>query len=255
MRKMPERVGFPGETHPMPDLLTVQLESYKSFIQEDLEPEERTDDSLHGLLKEVFPIEGLQGKYTLEYVKYDIGKPKMSEEEALRKNLTYSVPLWLTMRLVPRDSKTGKIKGEVLEQKVYFADIPYMTDRGTFIINGVERVVVSQLHRSPGVYYELTEKETQIYSALLVPYRGPWIRFNIDGTKVLGFTISKRKKLPITRLLKALGYKGSEEILSLLLKSDKVRVSDLNPDGEDDLILAHDIVNPETGEVVIRVRV
>ncbi|MGC8893817.1 MAG: DNA-directed RNA polymerase subunit beta [candidate division WOR-3 bacterium] len=239
----------------MPDLLMVQLESYRSFLQEDVEPEKRAKEGLHGLFSEVFPIEGLQGKYQMEYISYTLGKPKMSEEEAIKKNLTYAVPIRLKLRLVKKDPKTGKIKGETreaVEQSVYFADIPYMTERGTFIINGVERVVVSQLHRSPGVYYELEEKETQIYSALLVPYRGPWIRFHIDGTKVLSFTISKRKKLPITRLLKALGFKTSEEILSLLLEPRTVSLSEI-PEDNPNLISAKDIANPETGEVLVEV--
>ncbi|MEO0210418.1 MAG: DNA-directed RNA polymerase subunit beta [candidate division WOR-3 bacterium] len=252
MPKIPKRIGVQEESYPMPDLLTVQLESYRAFLQEDVDSEKRTDEGLHGLFKEVFPIEGLQGKYHMEYVSYTLGKPKMSEEEAIKKNLTYAVPLRLKLRLVQKDPKTGKPKGEVVEQSVYFADIPYMTERGTFIINGVERVVVSQLHRSPGVYYELEEKETQIYSALLVPYRGPWIRFHIDGTKVLSFTISKRKKLPITRLLKAMGYKTSEEILSLLLEPRVVQLSDI-PEGNPELICAKDIVDKETGEVILEV--
>ena len=252
MAKIPRRIGAREEPYPMPDLLMVQLESYRSFLQEDVDPESRTDEGLHGLFKEVFPIEGLQGKYLMEYVSYTLGKPKMSEEEAIKKNLTYAVPLRLKLRLVQKDPKTGKVKGDVVEQSVYFADIPYMTERGTFIINGVERVVVSQLHRSPGVYYEIKEKETQIYSALLVPYRGPWIRFHIDGTKVLGFTISKRKKLPITRLLRALGFKTNEEILSLLLEPRKVSLTDI-PEGNPELLSAKDIANPETGEVLVEV--
>ncbi|MEO0248514.1 MAG: DNA-directed RNA polymerase subunit beta, partial [candidate division WOR-3 bacterium] len=252
MARIPRRIGAREEPYPMSDLLMVQLESYRDFLQEDTDPEKRANEGLHGLFNEVFPIEGLQGKYQMEYVSYTLGKPKMSEEEAIKKNLTYAVPLRLKLRLVQKDPKTGKVKGDVVEQSVYFADIPYMTDRCTFIINGVERVVVSQLHRSPGVYYELEEKETQVYSALLVPYRGPWIRFHIDGTKVLSFTISKRKKLPITRLLKALGFKTSEEILSLLLEPKTVPLSEI-PDGNPDLISAKDIANPETGEVLFEV--
>lgn len=250
MARIPRRIGAREEPYPMPDLLMVQMESYRSFLQEKVDHEKRTDEGLHGLFKEVFPIEGIQSKYLMEYVSYDLGKPKMSEEEAIKKNLTYAVPLWLKLRLVQKDPKTGKVKGDMVEQSVYFADIPYMTDRGTFIINGVERVVVSQLHRSPGVYYELEEKETQIYSALLVPYRGPWVRFHIDGTKVLSFTISKRKKLPITRLLKVLGFKTGEEILSLLLEPKLIPLSQI-PDGNPDLLSAKDIANPETGEVLV----
>ncbi len=250
MPKPPKRLGFREEVYPLQDLLTVQLESYRNFLQEDVPPGERTLEGLHGLFTEVFPIEGIQGKYVLEYVNYEIGKPKISEEEALRKNLTYSVPLWVTFRLVPRDPKTGKVSGEIIEQRVYFANIPYMTKRGTFIINGVERVVVSQLHRSPGVYYEIEEKETTVYSALLVPYRGPWVRFTIDGTKVLGFTISKRKRLPVTRLLKVLGYKTNEEILKVLLEPKTVRLADI-PEGDPELLSAEDVFDPETGEVLL----
>lgn len=242
-----KRIGYHEERVPMPNLLVVQVESFKKFLQEDVPPEKREKEGLQSVFLETFPIEDIHGKYVLEFVKYRVGLPQYTPEEAKRKKLTYSAPLWATFRLIRKDEETGKIKDQV-EQEVYLCDIPYMTPGGTFIINGIERVVVNQLHRSPGVYYELESKGLPTYRALLVPYRGPWIDFTIDGSKMLGVTISKRRKIPITRLLRSFGFKTNADILKALFKTRKVKLSELK---EKPFVLAEDVINKETGEVFL----
>ena len=250
MIKKIERIGNKRETFELPDFLMVQLESYKNFLQEDVPPEKRTDESLHGLFKEVFPIEDLQGKYTLEYIGYRVGKPRYTPEEALEKNLTYSVPLWVTIKLIKKRPQTGFAEEEI-EQEVYFAEIPYMTPRGTFIISGVERVVLNQIHRSPGVYFSIDEKETTLYTALLVPYRGPWIKFTIDGSKTLGMTISRRRKIPLSRFLRVLGYHDYRSMIQEFLNPE-VRDIDDPELRTGTWILADDVVSEETGELIFQ---
>ncbi len=240
-----KRKYFKKERIPLPDLLVVQVESFKRFLQEDVPPDKREKKGLQGVFLESFPIEDIHGRHSLEFVEYRVGKPKYTPEEAKRKKLTHSAPLWATLRLVKKDS-SGKVES-VIKQEVYLCDLPYMTERGTFIINGIERVVVNQLHRSPGVYYSISTKGTTVYRALLVPYRGPWIDFTIDGSKILGVTISKRRKIPITRLLRALGLNSTKEIFNTLLDSEKVSVNRIKPGRH---IFAEDIVDPKTGEVV-----
>jgi DNA-directed RNA polymerase subunit beta len=241
-----KRIGLQEERVPMPDLLVVQVESFKNFLQEDVPPEKRKKEGLQGVFLESFPIEDIHGKYVLEFVKYRVGVPKYTPDEAKRKNLTYSAPLWATFRLLRRDEETGELR-DAIEQEVYLCDIPYMASGGTFIINGIERVVVNQLHRSPGVYYELEAKGLPTYRALLVPYRGPWVEFTIDGSKMLGVTISKRRKIPITRLLRALGFPKTSNILKAIFKTEKVKVSKLE---RDKYILAEDVVDRESGELI-----
>ena len=257
----------------MPNLLLIQKESYRRFLQEDVRPSERTSEGLQGVFQEIFPIEDVHGRYSLEFVSYRVGAPKQTPEEAKNKKLTYAVPIWATLRLVRRDPETGQLK-DLVTQDVYLCDLPYMTDRGTFVINGIERVVVNQLHRSPGVYYDIETRETTLYKALLVPYRGPWIELVIDGHKTLSLSISKRRKIPFTRLLRALGFETTTQILEALLadlpepeggsiegngKKEKRRlkvlfeakVSQIRP--EDGYVLAQDIPHPQTGELMLEV--
>ncbi len=231
----------------MPHLLVVQVESFKQFLQENVPPRRRQEEGLQSVFLEIFPIEDIHGKYSLEFIEYRVGAPKYTVEEAKKKNLTYSAPLWVKLRLVKKNPENGEII-DTVEQEVYLCDLPYMTPNGTFIINGIERVVVNQLHRSPGVYLEILKKTPTIFRALLVPYRGPWVDFSIDGSKVLGVTISKRRKIPITRLLKAFGITDISEIFRTLLDPQEVEVSKLTPD---DYIAAEDIIDKETGELIV----
>jgi len=242
-----KRVGYKKERYPMPDLLVVQVESFRQFLQEKVPPQKRKAEGLEGVFRENFPIEDVHGKYSLEYLNYRIGAPKSTPDEAKKKNLTYSVPVWATLRLVRKAEETGKVEAAI-EQEVYLCDLPYMTDWGTFIINGIERVVVNQLHRSPGVYYEIETGGVPTYRAMLVPYRGPWIEFTIDGSKMLGVTISKRRKIPITRLLRALGYPTVSDILKVLLDVEEIEVAKAEPDR---YALAEDVFEDKEAGVVM----
>ncbi len=246
-----ERVGYKKELYEMPDLLTVQIESYKNFLQEDLPFDQRTDDSLHGLFKEVFPIVDLQGRYVLEYLGYRVEKPRYTIEECLQKNLTYAAPLFVKIRLKKIRPQTKVVEGEI-EQEIYFADIPYMTPKGTFIINGVERVVLNQIHRAPGVYFIIQEKETVVYTALLVPYRGPWISFTIDGSKVISMTVSKRRKIPVTRFLRILGYEDYKSMIYNFLDVEEISIDDERL-LTGNYVLADDVISEETGELIFQV--
>jgi DNA-directed RNA polymerase subunit beta len=242
-----DRVGYKAELFPIPDLLVVQVESFCKFLQDDAPPDERKNEGLQSVFNECFPIEDVHGKYSLELKSYRVGIPRYSTEETKRKKLTYSAPLWVNMRLVTKNPETGKVEAAI-EQEVYLCDLPYMTERGTFIINGIERVVVNQLHRSPGVYYEIDTKGSPIYKALLVPYRGPWIEFTIDGSKIFGVTISKRRKIPITRLLRALGYPTATDIFKALFKPKTIKVRGLKPETS---VAVEDVVDKKTGEVIL----
>jgi DNA-directed RNA polymerase subunit beta len=246
------RVGYKEEFYSLPNLLTVQLESYKNFLQEDIEPDKRTDESLDGIFREIFPILDLQNRYILEYLGYRVEKPKYNIEECLQKNLTYSCSIFVKLRLKKVRPQTGILEEEPIEQEVYFGEIPYMTEKGTFIINGVERVVLSQIHRAPGVYFSITEKEAKIYTALLVPYRGPWISFTIDGSKVIGMTISKRRKIPINRLLRILGFEDYKSMIEAFLNPEEVSIDDPKL-LTGNYVLADDVVSQETGELIYQI--
>ncbi len=259
-----KRKGYKPETYEMPNLLIVQLESFKEFLAEDLEPEQRGKRSLHGVFRESFPIEDVHKRYILEYIDYEVGKPKFTVKEAIEKSLTYSVPLWANLRLLKKDEETGEFK-EQITQKVYMCEVPYMTERGTFIINGVERVIVSQLHRSPGVYLTIDTKGIPAYKALLVPYRGPWVEFTIDGSKNFTVTVSKRRKIPITRLIRVLGKlddKGNlrdvsmSEVLKKLIDYREIGLEEVARLREEKLednkpryIVLDDIIDKNTGVV------
>lgn len=229
--KFIQRLGYKGESYPIPNLLVVQKESFEEFLQADVPPEKRKDEGLQSVFNELFPIEDIHGRYKLQFVRYRVGEPRQSIEEAKRKNLTYSLPVWATLVLEKYDpSKSKEIPEEQVEQEVYLCDMMAMTPNGTFIINGTERVIVNQLHRSPGVYFEKSRRgEAFGYSALLVPYRGPWIYFTIDGQKVLGVTISKRRRIPITRLVRALSGMNVSDLIVTVYSHWPLNVDKLEP--------------------------
>ncbi|MBZ4040699.1 DNA-directed RNA polymerase subunit beta [Novilysobacter selenitireducens] len=203
----------------VPFLLAIQVDSYRAFLQEDVEPSKRADRGLHAALKSVFPISSYSGNAALEYVGYKLGEPAFDERECRNRGLSYGAPLRVTVRLViyDRESSTKAIK-YVKEQEVYMGEIPLMTDNGTFIVNGTERVIVSQLHRSPGVFFDHDRGKTHssgklLYSARIIPYRGSWLDFEFDPKDGLFTRIDRRRKLPVTVLLRALGY-NNEEMLA-----------------------------------------
>jgi len=242
-----KRVGEKPEPYEMPNLLMLQLQSFAQLLEEKVPPEKRTKKSIHGVFQEIFPITDIHNKYSLEYVEYRIDPPKRTPEECKEKSLTYSAALWAKLSLKKKNEETGQFE-EAITQEAYICDIPYMTERGTFVINGVERVIVNQLHRSPGVYLETEAKGAAAYKALLVPYRGPWVEITIDGSKNIGITVSKRRKIPVTRFLRAIGYSRTEDIFRLLVDTRKVKVKDLK--GDEPYLIIHDIVNKETGVVL-----
>jgi DNA-directed RNA polymerase subunit beta len=204
----------------LPYLLAIQLDSYKNFTQTGIAVGDRQNTGLHAALNSIFPIVGYSGHAALEYVDYVLGKPAFDVEECKLRGVTFSVPLRVRVRLVIYDKEsTNKAIKDIREQEVYLGEIPLMTDNGTFIINGTERVIVSQLHRSPGVIFDHDKGKTHssgklLYTARVIPYRGSWLDFEFDPKDVLYVRIDRRRKLPATILLRALGY-SSEEILGM----------------------------------------
>ena len=203
----------------VPFLLAIQVDSYREFLQENVDPAKRSDHGLHAALKSVFPISSYSGNAALEYVGYKLGEPVFDERECRQRGMSYGAPLRVTVRLViyDRESSTKAIK-YVKEQEVYLGEIPLMTENGTFIVNGTERVIVSQLHRSPGVFFDHDRGKTHssgklLYSARIIPYRGSWLDFEFDPKDALFTRIDRRRKLPVSILLRALGY-NNEEMLN-----------------------------------------
>jgi DNA-directed RNA polymerase subunit beta len=216
----------------VPYLLAIQLESYRHFLQLDKPPRERADAGLHAAFKSVFPITSYSGNAALEYVEYRLGEPPFDEKECIMRGLTYSAPLRVLVRLalydkdVPAEHRRPK---EVKEQEVYMGEVPLMTDNGTFIVNGTERVIVSQLHRSPGVFFEHDKGKTHssgklLFSARVIPYRGSWLDFEFDPKDCIFVRIDRRRKLPATILLRALGYNDSQ-ILELFFETNTFHLS------------------------------
>ncbi|NQY43527.1 MAG: DNA-directed RNA polymerase subunit beta, partial [Legionellales bacterium] len=209
----------------IPLLLGMQIDSYKDFLQADVESDKRIEQGLHASLKSVFPIESYSGYSLLEYVGYTLGEPQFDVKECKMRGATYAAPLRVKIRLTIFDkesSKESKTIKDIKEQEVYMGEMPLMTDVGSFIINGTERVVVSQLHRSPGVFFEHDKGKTHssgklLYSARIIPYRGSWLDFEFDPKDNLFARIDRKRKLPLTILLKALGY-DVEDILDIFFE-------------------------------------
>ncbi len=202
----------------VPFLLAIQVDSYREFLQEQIAPAQRSEHGLHGALKSVFPIVSYSGNAALEYVSYKLGEPPFDERECRNRGLSYGAPLRVTVRLVIYDKDSpasNKAIKYVKEQEVYMGELPLMTDNGTFIVNGTERVIVSQLHRSPGVFFDHDRGKTHssgklLYSARIIPYRGSWLDFEFDPKDALFTRIDRRRKLPVSVLLRALGYTNEE---------------------------------------------
>ncbi|HSO71628.1 MAG TPA: DNA-directed RNA polymerase subunit beta, partial [Thermodesulfobacteriota bacterium] len=208
------------------NLIEMQKESYHRFLQKDEEPGARSNYGLQGVFKSVFPIRDFSGVCSLEFVEYGLGDPKYDVDECQQRGMTFEVPMKIRVRLVVHDlgpdSKAQTIR-DIKEQEIYFGTLPLMTEHGTFIINGTERVVVSQLHRSPGLFIDHDKAKIHssgkiIYSARLIPLRGSWIDFEFDPKDILYVRIDRRRKFPATILLKALGY-TTEELLNFFYKT------------------------------------
>ena len=241
-----------------PDLLEVQLKSFQDFFQLDTTPENRRNEGLYQVFQEIFPIEDTRNNYKLEFIDYFIDPPQYSIDECLERGLTYNVPLKAKLRLSCSDSEHEDFDTTV--QDVYLGNIPYMTPGGTFIINGSERIIVSQLHRSPGVFFgqSLHANGTKLYSARIIPFKGSWIEFATDINNVMYAYIDRKKKLPVTTLLRAIGFNGDKDIIDIFGLADEVKVTPENLKANEGRKLAakvlktwiEDFVDEDTGEVI-----
>jgi DNA-directed RNA polymerase subunit beta len=262
---------------PMPNLLDVQLQSFDKLVEADAE--EQWDFGLDRVFGEIFPISDVNEHFTLEYVSASLGEPKYSVEECIERDMTYAAPLKATLRLIVWErpepdeeeladaSKKKKKKKpvtppedrrpqDIIEKEVYLGDLPLLTELGTFIINGAERVVVSQLHRSPGVVFEesIHPNGTKLYSARIIPFRGSWVEFTLDINDVCYVHIDKKKKFPATALLRALGYGTDAQIFRLYYDVAEVKLGKLDEAKKAEItgrVIAEEFVDPETGEVLV----
>jgi len=249
----------------IPDLIGMQRESFARFLQMDIPPEQREEIGLQAVFKSVYPIKDFTGSASLEFVSYRFGEIKHSEEECVQRGMTYELPVRITVRLVvyevDKESGVSNIR-DIKEQEIYFGTIPLMTEKGTFIINGTERVVVSQLHRSSGVFFDHDKGKSHssgkiIYSSRIIPVRGSWIDMEIDPKDILHIRIDRRRKFPITILFKAFGY-STEDILSyfysfdrILLKGKKI-LKAFNPELLKGQRAVENIKDPKSGEILVK---
>jgi len=208
-----------------PDFLEVQLKSFKEFFQMETTPENRKIEGLFKVFQENFPISDTRNNFVLEFLDYSIDPPRYSIDECIERGLTYSVPLKAKLKLYCTDPEHEDF--DTVIQDVYLGTVPYMTERGVFIVNGAERVVVSQLHRSPGVFFgqSVHANGTKLYSARIIPFKGSWIEFATDINNVMYAYIDRKKKLPVTTLLRAIGYEGDKDILEIFGLADEIKVS------------------------------
>ncbi len=247
----------------MPNLIEVQRSSYEQFLQRFVRPVERIDDGLEAVFKSVFPVKDFNERATLEYVSYEFEEPKYDVEECIQRDITYAAPLKVKLRLIvfETDEDTGaRSVKDIKEQDVYMGDIPLMTDKGTFVVNGTERVIVSQMHRSPGVFFDHDKGKTHssgklLFGARIIPYRGSWLDFEFDAKDVVYVRIDRRRKLPATTFLQALGLDG-EEILTTFYdvvpyeKKDTGFVTPYKAERWRGVKPEFDLVDADTGEVI-----
>ena len=250
----------------IPNLIEIQKQSYDRFLQKDISPDDRKDFGLQGAFKSIFPIRDFSGTSSLEFIKYSFEETKYGEDECINKGMTYEAPLKLTVRLLvfDTDSDDGtKSIRDIKEQEIYFSTIPIMTDKGTFIVNGTERVVVSQLHRSPGAFFDHDKGKTHssgklLYSARIIPLRGSWLDFEFDPKDLLYARIDRRRKFPVTTFLKALGY-TPKEILLEFYETEKISIQKnkvLRPAKLETLYhkkITKKVTNPKTKKTVAKV--
>ncbi len=241
-----------------PDLLEVQLKSFRDFFQLDTTPENRKNEGLYQVFQEIFPIEDTRNNYKLEFIDYFIDPPQYSIDECLERGLTYNVPLKAKLRLSCSDPEHEDFDTKI--QDVYLGNIPYMTPGGTFVINGSERIIVSQLHRSPGVFFgqSVHANGTKLYSARIIPFKGSWIEFATDINNVMYAYIDRKKKLPVTTLLRAIGFNSDKDIIDIFGLADEIEATPDNLKKNEGRKLAakvlktwfEDFVDEDTGEVI-----
>ena len=225
-----QRINFSSIKNPLeyPDFLEVQLKSFRDFFQLDTPPEKRKNEGLYKVFAENFPITDTRNNFNLEFLDYFIDPPRYTIEECIDRGLTYSVPLKAKLKLSCTDDEHEDFATVI--QDVYLGPIPYMTDKGTFVINGAERVVVSQLHRSPGVFFgqSMHTNGTKLYSARIIPFRGSWIEFTTDISNIMYAYIDRKKKLPVTTLLRAIGFESDKDILEIFNLAEEIKVNKAN---------------------------
>ena len=255
-----QRVNFASikNKFPYPDFLEVQLKSFQDFLQLDTPPEKRKKEGLYKVFAENFPIADTRNNFVLEFLDYYIDPPRYTIDECIARGLTYSVPLKAKLKLYCTDPDHEDF--DTVIQDVYLGPIPYMTERGTFVINGAERVVVSQLHRSPGVFFGQSTHAngTKLYSARIIPFKGSWIEFATDINNVMYAYIDRKKKLPVTTLLRAIGFESDKDILRIFDLAEEVKVNKKNLKACVGRKVAgsvvtrwnEDFVDEDTGEVV-----
>ncbi len=239
-----------GKQPDAPDLLNVQLQAFKEFLQEDVAPNERKDTGMQAVFSRNFPITDSRETALLEFIEYYLEKPQYSIRECQEQGLTYAVSLKTKLRLSTKPNKEAKEYSNAVEQDVYMGNIPYMSPYGSFVINGAERVIVSQLHRAPGVVFSesLHQNGTKLFSARIIPMKGSWVEFTTDINNCLFAYIDRRKKFPVTTILRALGYSTNEEILELFGLLQVVERKELkNFMGKQ---LSDDLIDKETGELI-----
>ncbi|MDZ7642380.1 MAG: DNA-directed RNA polymerase subunit beta [Desulfurivibrio sp.] len=248
-----------------PHLIEMQSRSYEQFLQLDTPPEQRLEQGLQGIFKSVFPIKDFNEVCSLEYVNYTFGEPKYTVEECAQRGMTYEVPVRMTVRLVTYDTDSdsgAQSIRDIKEQSVYLGSIPLMTKAGVFVVNGTERVIVSQLQRSPGLFYNHDAGKTHaggklLYSARIIPVRGSWVDLEFDAKDILYVRIDRRRKFPVTTLLKALGY-SSEQLLRYFYQTEQVKISrkkfkkSFDPAAMVGQRLPQDLINPADGEILAR---
>ncbi|MDR0683159.1 MAG: DNA-directed RNA polymerase subunit beta [Dysgonamonadaceae bacterium] len=255
-----QRINFASIKNPFeyPDFLEVQLKSFQDFLQLDTPPEKRKNEGLYKVFAENFPIADTRNNFVLEFLDYFIDPPRYTIDECIERGLTYSVPLKAKLKLYCTDPDHEDF--DTVIQDVYLGPIPYMTEKGTFVINGAERVVVSQLHRSPGVFFgqSLHSNGTKLYSARIIPFKGSWIEFATDINNVMYAYIDRKKKLPVTTLLRAIGFESDKDILEIFNLAEEIKVNKTNLTKAIGRKLAarvlktwvEDFVDEDTGEVV-----
>ena len=255
-----QRVNFASTKNPLeyPDFLEVQLKSFQDFLQLDTPPEKRKKEGLYKVFAENFPIADTRNNFVLEFLDYYIDPPRYTIDDCIERGLTYSVPLKAKLKLYCTDPDHEDF--DTVIQDVFLGPIPYMTDKATFVINGAERVVVSQLHRSPGVFFgqSVHANGTKLYSARIIPFKGSWIEFATDINNVMYAYIDRKKKLPVTTLLRAIGFENDKDILEIFNLAEDVKVNKTNLKKVVGRKLAarvlktwiEDFVDEDTGEVV-----
>src|SRR5262247_4212046 len=264
-KRIRKTFGRVAEVAPMPNLIEVQKSSYDHFLQMGVVAEQRANVGLQEVFKSVFPIRDFSERAQLEFVRYELESPKYEVDECQQRGITFAAPLKVTLRLVvwdvDEDTGSRSIR-DIKEQDVYMGDMPLMTKNGTFIINGTERVIVSQMHRSPGVLFDHDRGKTHasgkyLFAARVIPYRGSWLDFEFDAKDILHVRIDRKRKLPATVLLQALGYGGSKILDTfynkVAYKLDKNGwITGFSADRWKGARTEFDLVNAKSGEAVVK---